>query len=452
MKKCLLLLVLCFVLLPFVGNGQIITTYAGIGVGGDSGDGGPATLAKIVGNGWGVFDHLGNYYFTSGNWVNKVRKIIPTGVISTFAGDTVASSSGDGGQATAATLNNPEGIAVDKNNNIYIAEHAGARVRKVNIATGIISTIAGNGIAGYSGDGGPATNASLNGPYSLCFDPYGNLYIADVINGNIRKIDTNNVISTYAGLYGSSSGYSGDGGPATLAGLAVLNGICSDSKGNIYIAHYSNIRKIDYVTHIISRFAGNSISGFSGDGQVCDSASMNTPTMVAVDACDNLYIVDNGNNRIRKVDISTRKIITIAGNGNGPYNGDGGLADTSSIYLPSGVAVDTLGNIIINDLVNNRIRKVTQAKCDNSTHLGIEGVKSLGVTVYPNPVNSVLYVECETVMQSVVITNVLGQAVLKGESGELRAVVPVGQLAAGVYILEVVGDGGGIYREKIVRE
>ncbi len=219
--------------LPFVANAQIITTVCGNGVSSDGGDGGPATAAKIVAAGSGIFDSRWNYYFIENSQI--VRKISNLGIISTFVGTGGMGYGGDNGSATLALLNSPEQIACDNNNNLYIADAGNNRVRRVDALTGIITTIAGNGSAGYSGDGGDATNASISQPLGVCTDHFGNIYFSDAGNSVIRKINSTGIISTVGGVP-LNGGYSGDGGPATAAKMSPSYLVC-DAHGNVYVAN-----------------------------------------------------------------------------------------------------------------------------------------------------------------------------------------------------------------------
>ncbi len=279
--------------------------------------------------------------------------------IETVAGNGVQGSSGDGGPATAAQLNRPYGVAADSSGNLYIAGYLSHRIRKVDALTGNISTFAGTAGAGYSGDGGAAASAQLNEPYHLALDGAGNLYIADSNNHRIRKVDAAGVITTVAG--GGSS--LGDGGAATSARLNLPYGVALDGLGNLYIADTGNhrIRRVDASTGIISTVAGTGASGYSGDGGAAASAQLNLPYDVAVDGAGNIYIADRSNHRIRKVDAATGIISTVAGTGDGAYGGDGGPAAEAQIYDPWGVAVDGSGNLYIADASNHRIRKVDAA-------------------------------------------------------------------------------------------
>ncbi len=338
----------------------IINTVAGDGIRGYSGDGGLATSAEVnIPYGLAV-DTAGNIYIADLE-NNRIRKVTAsTGIISTVAGNGTAGYSGDGGAATSAEINFPYGVAVDSAGNIYIADNGNQRIRKVTVSTGIISTVAGNGIVGYSGDGGPATSAELDSPTGVAVDSAGNIYIADLENYRIRKVTASTgKISTVAGT--GTQGYSGDGGPATSAELYYATGVAVDSAGNIYISDVVNerIRKVTAATGIINTVAGDGTGGFSGDGGLATSAELSAPWGVAVDTAGNIYISDVSNQRIRKVTASTGIINTVAGDGIAGYSGDGGAATSAELNYPYDVAVDSADNIYIADTLNNRIRVVS---------------------------------------------------------------------------------------------
>ena len=328
----------------------VIATVAG----GGSGDGGPATSANLGSTRGLALDVFGNTYIAEG-FTSSIRKVDASGVISTLAGNGTTGFSGDGGPATSASLNGPWGIAVDSARGIYIADTNNNRIRKVD-AAGVISTIAGNGIAGYAGDGGPAVSASLRTPQGVAVDADGNLYIADASNYRIRKVDPSGIITTVAG--NGTTAFSGDGGPAVSASLFAPRGVAVDRSGNIFIVdagHY-RIRKVD-TAGIITTIAGNGTPGYSGDGGPAVSASLNNPWGIAVDASGNIFITETGGSRVRKIDASGI-ITTVAGNGLAGYSGDGGPAISASLNAPNGVAVDVLENIYIADTANDRIRMV----------------------------------------------------------------------------------------------
>ena len=286
-------------------------------------------------------------------------------MISTVAGNGTANFSGDGSPATAAQLYNPFSVAADSSGNLFIADTYNHRIRKVD-SSGMISTVAGNGVANFSGDNGPATVAELHNPYGVAVDSSGNLFIADFENNRIRKVDSSGNISTVAG---STRGFSGDNGPATAAQLLKPSGIAVDSSGNLFIADYGNhsIRKVDS-GGMISTVAGNGTEGFSGDTGPATAAQLSLPYRVAVDGSGNLFIADTNNRRIRKVD-SSGNISTVAGNGTRGFSGDTGPATAAELSSPTGIAVDSSGNLFITDTSNHRIRKVGDDKAPGAPTL-----------------------------------------------------------------------------------
>ena len=334
-----------------------ISTVAGTGVQGYSGDGGPAVDARLWSPSSVAVDGAGNLFFAdSGN--DRIRKVDSAGTITTVAG---TGEFGDGGPAVNARLYRPSGVALDGTGNVFIADSFNDRIRKVD-DTGTISTVAGTGRTGFGGDGGPAVNARLYRPSGVAVDGAGNLYIADSFNDRIRKMDTSGTISTVAGT--ERSGFGGDGASAVQARLSRPSGVAVDGAGNLYIADMSNnrIRKVDSAG-VISTVAGTGRSGFGGDGASAVQARLSRPSGVAVDGAGNLYIADMSNNRIRKVDTSGT-ISTVAGTGEGSFggfSGDGGPAVNAQLRSPAGVAVDGAGNIYTADRDNFRIRKVDSA-------------------------------------------------------------------------------------------
>jgi hypothetical protein len=292
----------------------------------------------------------------TGTGTGGILQVDP-GNLKTLAGSGAAGYTGDGEAATAATLNGPGGVAFDPAGNLYIADVFNAVVRKVDTA-GTITTFAGTGTAGYTGDGGPATDATLKNPFSVASDAAGNIYIQDSGNNVIRKVDaTTGVITTFAGT--GTPGHLGDGGPATAARFNDNQGARFDKAGNLYVPQCSgaSVRRIDAATGIITTVAGNFTGGFSGDGGLATDAQLQCPSAVTIDPTGVLYIADFYNNRIRKVD--TNGIIsTIAGDGNSAFSGDGGPATAAELSLPNDVLLDSVGNLYIADNGNNRIRKI----------------------------------------------------------------------------------------------
>src|SRR5579871_538226 len=333
-----------------------VTLIAGTGSQGFSGDGGPATSATFNAPQGIALDGAGNVYVAdTGN--RRVRKIDTTGKITTIAGGG-GGFSGDGGPAVGAGFSNPSGIAVDSAGNVYISDSGNSRIRKVD-TSGIVTTFAGNGTAGFSGDGGAPTSASLNNPQGLALDAQGALYIADWLNNRIRKIPHGGAISTVAG--NGNGGFSGDGGPAVSAQLSSPQAIALDAQGNLYIADNNNrIRKVG-VSGLINTVAGQGTMGVSGDGGSALSARLAGPLGVAVDPSGNIYIGDSYSHKIRVVNASGT-INTFAGSGQFKYSPDGGLATSSFFSFPQwsgGVAVDANGNIFVADTGNQRVRKIS---------------------------------------------------------------------------------------------
>jgi sugar lactone lactonase YvrE len=311
-----------------------------------------------------------------------------SGIIYTAAGDGYGGGlgfggfSGDGGPATNAELYMPEGVTADGAGNLYIADSANYRIRKVDAATGIITTFAGNGIRGYSGDGGPAIDAELGlaeglpGSTAIVADAAGNIYISDQSNNVIRKVDaTTGIITTYAGS--GSQEISGDGDQAIAAGIPAPAGIAMDASGNLYIAEtyayyqyqydappigappeYNVVRKVDAATGIITTVAGNGNPGTGGDGGPAASAELDGPFQVALDGAGNLYIEEIGHPRVRKVDAATGIITTVAGNGTFGYAGPGQPATSAEFIEPCGLAVDAAGDLYISDASNYTVWRV----------------------------------------------------------------------------------------------
>ncbi len=333
---------------------QIITTIAGNGSGGYSGDGGLASLASIN-QPQGVYaDALGNV-FIADQYNSRVRKVAPSGIITTIAGTGISGHTGDGLPATDAEIGFPNCVTSDAAGNVYVLDYYGY-VRKINTA-GIISTYAGTGSTSFSGDGGPATDAGISDAYGIWLDEAGNMYICDFYNNRVRKINTLGIINTIAGT--GVAGYSGDGGAATNAQLNWPTGVVTDPSGNVYISDEVNnaVRKINTLG-IISTIAGTGAAGFSGDGGPATAVLFNSPYGLFRDCPGNIYVSDANNNRIRKINTSGI-VTTVCGTGTASFGGDGGPAIAAMLQWPEGTSYDGQGNAYICDKMNQRIRKIS---------------------------------------------------------------------------------------------
>jgi sugar lactone lactonase YvrE len=347
-----------------------ISTIAGTGVVGYRGDHGPATQAELNFPARIALDSKGNLFFSDG-YNHVIREVkAATGKITTVAGNGNYGYSGDGGPATAAELSEPVGIALDSSGDLFIGDFYNEVIREVNAATGDISTVAGDGIFGYSGDGGKATSAELAGPEDVAVDSFGVLYIADAYNERVRVVGVGGLIITVAG--NGLVGYTGDGGPALAAKLVAPYDDAADSKGDVFIVDDDNnvIRELTPAGKIIT-VAGNGTRGYSGDGGKATAAQLNEPSGVAVDPTGNLYIADSGNNVIRKVTVSTGAISTFAGDGQFGDTGDNGSPTASALAHPEGVALDPWGDVYIADSSNDAIRVVSVFTGDIFTYLNL---------------------------------------------------------------------------------
>ncbi|WP_322754609.1 protein kinase domain-containing protein [Frankia sp. Cas3] len=341
-------------------SSPLITTVAGTGTGGFTGDGGPATHAQLANPDGVAVDNTGTLYIADQD-NNRVRRVGTDGTITTLAGTGTAGYAGDGGPATHAQLANPHGVAVDSTGTLYIADEGNQRVRRVG-TDGTITTVAGTGTEGFTGDGGPATHAQLAYPEGVAVDRTGTLYITDQGNQRVRRVGTDGTITTVAGTgtagYAVYAGYAGDGGPATHAQLANPHGVAVDSTGTLYIADLSNnrVRRVG-TDGTITTVAGTGTEGFTGDGGPATHAQLAYPEGVAVDRTGILYITDQDNHRVRRVG-TDGTITTVAGTGTEGDSGDGGPATHAQLANPDGVAVDNTGTLYITDRGNHRVRRV----------------------------------------------------------------------------------------------
>ena len=337
----------------------IITTVAGTGTQGYSGDGGPAVQAQISTNIDVAVDGAGSLYLN--DYSNqRIRRIRPDGIIETIAGTGVAGFSGDGGLAVDAQLQEPMAVSIAPDGSIYISDRSNLRIRRIRL-DGIIETVAGTGVAGFSGDGGLAIQADLNWAQGIAIDVDGSVYIADTQNQRIRRIRPDGIIETFAGT--GVAGFSGDDGPAIQAQLRNPNDVFLDGNGNLYIADTNNnrIRRVR-ADGVIETVAGTGQDGFFGDGGPAILAGLKIAERIAVDHRGYLYISDHYSHRIRMVD-PQGIITTVAGSGPvgggfGGYAGDEEIATQARLSGPNSVAVDANGNLYLADRNNFRIRKV----------------------------------------------------------------------------------------------
>jgi uncharacterized protein (TIGR03437 family) len=338
-------LALAVVCSAFAQSQYIISTIAGNNTSGYSGDGGAATSAQLNQPTAVVVDSSGNIYIAdAGN--HRVRKI-SNGTISTFAGNGTAGYMGDGAAASAAELNNPVGLGLDFSGNLFIADAANSVIREVSLSSGKITTFAGENSlgAGYTGDAAAATLAQLNDPTDVCIDTFGNVYIADANNNVIREVSSGNINTLV-------------GGAITFGQLHFPDAVVVDKHGNLFIADTVGRRVVEFSNGTFTVVAGNESYGFSGDGGLATQASLFDPMGVAVDPAGNVYIADTLNSRIRMVS-TNGTISTIAGTGFPGYLGDGGPATQAWLYFPRRLSLDSAGNIYIADSANNVIRMLT---------------------------------------------------------------------------------------------
>ena len=340
----------------------VITTAVGTGEKGFAGDGGAANAALLNGPFDVAFDSAGNLYF-SDTFNHRIRRVdARTGIIATVAGNGEAGHAGDGGPATRASLNEPYGIVLDRAGNIYIADRLNRRVRRVDAASGIITSMGGTGEAAYSGDGGPAAKAGLVEPNGLALDAnQRQLYIADVADHRVRIVDLEaGTIGTFAGT--GKAEHSGDGGPAPAAGIFGARAVKLAPDGTVYILERqgSSLRAVDPNTGIIDTVAGTGARGYAGDNGPALAAVFDAPKEMAIDRDGSVLVVDTENHAIRRFDPRAGTVTALAGGRQGG-GGDGGPALDAGLDRPHGAVVGPDGAIYIGDTNNHRIRKLTRS-------------------------------------------------------------------------------------------
>ncbi len=433
-KKYLLLL---FIFCTFLVQSQTITTIAGDGSSGFSGDGGLAITAQLNLPFNLTFDKSDNMYIAD-TYNNSIRRIdSKSGIITTVVGTA--------DKKQISELKTPTGLTFDNYNNLFIADLANLRIRKVNLDTGSSITLVGK----KSETEFPNIDASLAGPFNVVFDNKGNLYISNNGDSRVNKVDfSTGVVTTIAGT--RETGYSGDGGAAKIAQLANPTGLVLDSKGNLYIADSGNerIRKVNLSTGIITTVAGTGERGFTKDGVLAKYAELANPIGLAVDKQDNLFFVDRGNNKVRKIDASTGIISTIAGTGEAGFSGDGELATNAKLANPTGLAFNKEGDLFIVDRGNNRIRKITGLSSDITEES--EFILEENVLVYPNPSVDRINIELKrnVELKSFSLVDITGKkAQVKLNENTLN----VSKLPRGIYVLRII-TSRGTTEQKIVLE
>ncbi len=470
-----------------VNTSGIITTIAGTGVVGYLGDGGLATNARLHHPIGIAVDPAGNIYFTE--WFNNVvRKISVGGVITTVAGNGYGAGigtggySGDGGPATDAELYQPTGIGLDAAGNIYFSDNTNHCVRKVN-TMGIITTIAGNGTAGFGGDGGPATASQLSNPAFITIDNHGNIYIPDMGNARVRKINTSGIITTIAG--NGTVGFSGDGGPATAAELRSPQGVVLDSMGNIYINDHFRIRKIMAGSGIIMTIASNGIGGYSGDGGPAIAAEFQGMDELAFDNSGNLYTTDFANHRIRMLDhsdhvpsftggdarvlgicedsvASLNSFLAVADSDagqvitwslvSGPHHGTATVSSTTvstgSVVTPTGTSYTPATGYTGNDTFTVQVTDgtlahvsafyVTISPC-TATLFASQYSTTGSLQLFPSPNNGEFTILAADIIHTVSISNIFGQEVFYNEFNSEKVRLATPDLPSGMYIAKMNG-------------
>lgn len=427
---------------------NIITTFAGTGLASYGGDGAQATLAKIRYPEGLCLDTHGNMYIAdAGN--NRVRKIdLVSGIISTVGGIGSPGYSGDDSLAINARFLAPVAVFNDTAGNIFVADAGNHRIRKIDLVSGIITTVAGSGPSGlgtgsFSGDGDLATKATLNLPSGIFIDRYENIFIADYNNNRVRKVDkVTGIITTIAG--NGTAGYSGDGGLATNAQLSGVAQVFGDTSGNIFICDQWNhaVRKINTMTGIISTIAGTGVAGYSGDNGPAASATLNQPSGIFIDKTNNIFISEYGNGTIRRIDASTDEIETIAGTGSLGYSGDEGPSTNAKLRCAD-VFLDDYGTVYIADMDNNRIRKVY------NPYLSVNTPNPNDIVIYPNPADREIILKGAK-NSDVKICNLTGLVVYRAHLNADEQVVNVVSFHAGMYLVELTSKNSRVTKRLVI--
>ncbi len=420
------LIIIFIVILRGYSQTYSLSTIAGSGTG-YSGDGGPATAANLFNPMAICTGSRGDFYIS--DWYNtRIRMVDAAGIISTVSGVGIFGYSGDGGLATSAEIKGPMGICEDDSGNIYFCDIGNSRIRKIN-TNGVITTIAGNGVYGFSGDNSAATAAELSAPSGICADRNGNIYVADVFNNRIRMISPAGIITTVAG--NGFRGYLGDGLAATAASFYYPVAVAADRSGNLYIADADNsrIRQVNNAG-MVSTVAGDGVFGSSGDGSPATAAQLGNPSGVWVDNDGNIFIADGLNNRIRKVD-TLGIITTIAGTGVAGTTFTSGDAAQALIDNPAGITGDNAGNIYFTNVFNQLVQKLSPVL---SLHPG-----KLSITVYPSPGNGLFtfYVDNFSGPLELSVYDVIGRKIESAELVQSLSTINLERESSGIYFYRI---------------
>jgi trimeric autotransporter adhesin len=425
-----ILLVAIFIIKNDFVFAQNIISIAGDGTIHSSGDGGPATSAQVANPGFGCFDGAGNYYFGEGlsSTGVRIRRINPTGIIQTVAGNGITGFSGDGTPATSAKIGVPVSF-VDAAGNIYISDYRYYRLRKVDASSGIIHTIAGTGTNSSTGNGGPAITATLV-PIDVCTDGAGNIFVSDQAANSIRRIDAvTGMIKQIA---------------ATSA-----QGMCFDPAGHLYLGGGARVFKVDTASGNIDTIAGTGLTAYNGDEIPASSANFSVFD-IARDTIGNIFIADYANHRVRMVD-TFHIIHTIAGTGINGYGGDNGPATTAILSNPEGLAFDNCGNLYIAVNGNNRIRKVIfNPTCDLARLNTFNSSTSSSVLIYPNPAINEITITNKDIFE-ITIVNLMGQTVFCNRYNTTSVRLNLSNYSTGVYFINITDDKGNKTIRKFIK-
>ncbi len=445
MKRYILCLAMLSIFFAYSAQAQTITTIAGTGTNGYNGDGIAAVSAQFNHPQDIAFDIAGNMYICDAD-NDRIRKVNSAGIISTIAGTSTGGYNGDDIDATNAQISYPSSIAIDAAGNIFFTDDHNYRIRKIN-TSGIITTIAGTGTSGFKGSNVAASSAQIGACFGIAVDQTGNLYYDDIGNQKVCKVDNSGMLTVLAGQ--TFGVHTGDGGPATAAGLAYPSGLARDAAGNIYFAEHggNTIRKID--THgMISTIAGTGTSGYAGDGGPATAALLHFPFSVTVDKDGNIFFPDQ-NSAIRRIDHASGIIITVAGTGSGGYNGDNIAATAAMISSPGCVKTDAAGSLYIADWGNNRVRYIK-----NTVFTELNETRQPGLSVYPNSNDGKFFMNIRTPTEetvSITVSDFQGRIVASMDERTNREVaVNLREYPEGVYVLTVVAPSLKATHERIL--